>query len=643
MSGLTAALRPVYPQILHAQGARFTIADHRRLLDLSSQTLNLALGQSHPRVSAAVIDQVHAAQFASSRFGTRPFLDLAQRLAELAPSGVNEVVLKLSNGSDAVETAMKIAMLHTRRRLVGCLPGAWHGESFLTLGLATTHRGRLLGEDTRTVVADGDDVEALTRMVAGRHDLAAVVLDPALVSTGLPATDITAELAGLRRACDNTGTLLIFDEIQTFGWLGRHLFIADALGVRPDLICLGKALGAGFPLAAVLARADLAAVLQYNDAEFTYGGHPVSCAAALASLDLLQELSNELDDRVQMFTDMLATCFSSGMFEVRQVGLIASVTLAEDRLREVWTSRTAARCLSDGIYLRPNNHGRRLLIKPPVVLPIDELRRAMSRVAEAAANACEQLKPNSTSTDLRSSPRVIHEPRKSYSNAGGLDALLRAVDPGLHVRARTPREQQDLTRRLADIGVPVAAVYAVAGQDGVEYGEILGRTLHVILADPATDAALTNGLALRHHELLTRAHDHGIVIGDRRLDNTVVTDRGDLWLINVGIGYHGPVATLALVEETASVAETILAIHPTNPLRHDLLTRLVSALVARHGRLSSYEVMRQVVNAATQGPIHPVCARGEAAGTDRVEILGRLLSGIQTNTRPTTAGVLTEV
>jgi hypothetical protein len=88
------------------------------------------------------------------------------------PTAWTRWFLKLCNGSDAVETALKIAMVHTGRRRVACLPGARHGESFLTLGLASTHRGRLLADPDRAVIARTPDIAALTRLVAGRRDLA---------------------------------------------------------------------------------------------------------------------------------------------------------------------------------------------------------------------------------------------------------------------------------------------------------------------------------------------------------------------------------------------------------------------------------------------------------------------------------------
>lgn len=148
----------------------------------------------------------------------------------------------------------------------------------------------------------------MTRLVADRGwELAAVVLDPAQVSHGLTSGLDAAGLTDLRAACDRAGTLLVFDEIQTFGWLGDALFVTDLTDVTPDVICLGKALGAGYPLAAVLCRAEFGGVLGYNDAEFTYGGHAVSCAAALAGLTQLTGWRPRLTKRTRAFTALLTS------------------------------------------------------------------------------------------------------------------------------------------------------------------------------------------------------------------------------------------------------------------------------------------------------------------------------------------------
>jgi len=642
MSAITAALRAVHPPIAHAAGGRFTLTDGRTLMDLSAQTLNLPLGQSHPAVIAAVIEQAGAVQFASSRFGTTPFVQLSERLAALAPPGLDAVALKLANGSDAVETAIKIAVLHTRRRKIACLPGAWHGESFLTLGLASSHRGRLISPGSQVVTAAAPTIAALVHLVDSRRDLAAVIVDPALVSNGLPPADLGADLARLREACEQAGTLLIFDEIQTFGgWLGEDLFASEATGVHPDLICLGKALGAGYPLAAVLCRSDLSDLLQYNDAEFTYGGHPVSCAAALAGLDVLTGLRPGLGHRVAVFAGLLSAAFGPDLHEVRQVGLIATVTLTSTRLREVWARRVAAVCLQRGVFVRSTDQGSRLLLKPPLVLSLQDLEAAIGAAGQAGQEVRAGLARvraaqavHDPGTHLRGC--VLRKPGRPNPQDGYVSALLDAFDEDLDVITRGPQAQEDLSRDLTSIGVPTAIMYAVPGQDAVDYDYIEGRSLQDILQDAGSSPALLNGLVMRHYELVVTAHDHGIVIGDRWPGNAMVTGPAALQLIDLELGYTGPAAQAALFEESFCVLQTLAAIPAHRRVRADLLIRLVHALICRHGPERAGEALERLAGfyRATSRPVH--------AGSAPAQIYSAILDRALTEVSALRAGVRPE-
>ncbi len=583
---MVTALQPSYPPIVAARGGLFTVADGRVFIDLSAQTLNLALGHGFSSVRAAVAAQVETMEFASSRFASVPFLDLCDRLASLAPPGFDAVSAKLTNGSDAVETAVKLALLHTRRRRIGCLPAAWHGESFLTLGLATTHRGRALSDSSLAVVAEEPSIAALTRLVEARGDLAAVVLDPVMVAQGLPEADLSADMRVLRAACDQTSTLLVTDEVQSFGWLGGHLFSHELTGAIPDIVCLGKALGAGYPLAAVLARRDLMAVLQYNDAEFTGGGHPVSCAAALAGLDYLTSHRTELTDRVDEFTRMLAEHFPEDGYEVRKVGLIASVAPRASRLAETWAAQVVTRAAQAGMFVRLTDQGRRLLIKPPLVLDSACLSKGLSEVAAISAATTVDLGTVCTAphTHSQNGQRcIVRRGIRPNPHIGYVDALLRTAARGVRALTRGPHQQHELSVRLDGIGVPATICYPVDGAEAVDHGWVPGRDLYNVLADSDTDPGLVNGLALRHYELVIRAHDHGIVVGDRWAGNAVVTNRSQIVLIDFELGYSGQHHEAASFEEAFTILQTLVPIPAANPVREDLLLRLVDSMVNRYG------------------------------------------------------------
>ncbi|WP_280376532.1 aminotransferase class III-fold pyridoxal phosphate-dependent enzyme [Nocardia wallacei] len=631
-AGAVTAVRASFPPIVTAEGGYFTVADGRRFMDLAAQTLNLAWGQRFPPIGHAVSEQAGRVEFASSRFGTEPFVALCERLAGVAPAGIDAVAAKLTNGSDAVETAVKLALLHTRRRHVAVLPGAWHGESFLTLGMATTHRGRLLAEPGVAVAAEEPDLLALAQLVASRRDLAAAVIDPAMVAHGLPAGDVADGLGALRAACDATGTLLVTDEVQSFGWLGGHLFASEWTGVRPDIICLGKALGAGYPLAAVLARRDLMAVLQYNDAEFTGGGHPVSCAAALAGLDQLCASRDDLAARVATFTTLLNITFDPG-FEVRQAGLIATVTPRSPRLRETWAAQATAGCADAGVFVRTTDLGRRLLIKPPHVLSPDDLHDGlamMAHIGTGVAAGLDAVVPMEEARATGFERGVVRRTLRPNPHEAYVGALLRAA--GLQVLTRSPRAQHDLTAALARLGVPVTVVYPAEASDAADYGWIPGRPLHTVLADPGTDPALINGLALRHYELVVRAHDHGLVIGDRWPGNAVVTARSEVVLIDFEIGYDGPRHDAALFEEAFTILQTLVAIPAAHPVRENLGERLTDALVDRHGIARAAAVWQRLSDFYLD-PARPVHLGSDSASA-YAGILWAALSRLEPQTRP---------
>ncbi|MFI8976877.1 aminotransferase class III-fold pyridoxal phosphate-dependent enzyme [Nocardia asteroides] len=577
-NSLVHALRPVYAPIVSADGARLRLADGSQWIDLASQTLNTAWGVASPVLTEAIITEArNRVHYASSRFGCEPYLELADRLARLAPPGMNTVNLKLADGSDAVETAIKLAVVHTRRHKVAVLPGAWHGETWLTLGLATSHKGRMICDPDIAVVAPAASVAALTELVLTHGDLAAAILDPAMVAQGLvpQGTDIRGQLAELRAACTQTGCLLIFDEIQTFGWM-PELFVADCYGVEPDVICLGKALGAGMPLAAVIMNDRYRALLGYNDAEFTGGGAPLSCAAALAGLDALIESRHTQAARIAAQHALLEAIPE---VEVRQVGGIATITRRADRLREAWTNRVVSAMAEQGVFVRTTDQGRRVLLKPPLVLSLADMADAFALLGIACQGA-ERMVALPPTSDQSSSVQRRAVPVSA--SLGTLSGTLAAAAPRLTVGVRNPIQQQRVTRRLRAAGVPVVAVYA-AGDGFVDHGTVSGRTLRAVLADPATPGSTINGLALKHLETVCRIHDQGVVLVDRRPDNTLVSESHELTLVGYDLQYFGAHQVAAAWEETLAVMYTIAAVPPEYPERTDLAGRLVDHLRFRWG------------------------------------------------------------
>lgn len=589
-SSIGTSLVPVYSPIVAAEGAYFTLADGTTFADLSSQTLNLSLGQSHPVIERAVINQLQAVQFASSQFGTPVFLELCDKLVELAPHEIKVAILKLSNGSDAVETAIKLARLHTRRHNVACLPGAWHGESYLSLGLSSAHRLRLLASQDIAIFAEQPTFTSLTHLVRTRANFAAAIVDPVAISNGLVVDRLPEQLQELRAACDDTGTSLIFDEVQTFGgYLGSSLFASEYTGVTPDIICLGKALGAGYPLAAVLCRDQYRSILQYNDAEFTYGGHPVSCAAALAAIKLLQYMRTELRARSDAFATILRQVFASRAIEVRCVGLMATIALVDDVLREAWVSNVVQLAIKDGLFVRSVDRQQRILLKPPIALPIDEMRDCLRRLSKHCEKASKSLTNTIPAVEARNRSfpdgTILRKVSTPNPNEWYVKNLLAAYSSKISLKARSPEEQQQISRKLISIGVPAVPLYVSPDgrEEAIVYRYQEGTSMATLLADTSVPFDLINAISLRHYEIVIMAHDNGMVIGDRWPGNALVSSRGSVHLIDMELTYDGPIGDLCLLEETFVILHTIALIPDSRAERSDLQLRLLVSMVSRHG------------------------------------------------------------
>lgn len=264
------------------KGANVWDVDGNRYVDLTAGFGALALGHDAPEISNAVRAQMDALVLAlGDVYSADVKIELCERLAKIFPEPGARVMLGLS-GADAVTAAMKTAMLHTKRARVIAFEGAYHGLSYAPLaacGLNDAFRAPFAAQlgDHVTFVPYGS-VPDLT-------DVGAVLVEPILGRGGcvVPPTDFLPEL---RRACDRHGALLIADEIWT--GLGRSgSMIAST--VVPDLLCLGKALGGGYPISACIGRAHVMEEWRGTIHTATHFGWPLACRAALAVLDTIEK------------------------------------------------------------------------------------------------------------------------------------------------------------------------------------------------------------------------------------------------------------------------------------------------------------------------------------------------------------------
>jgi acetylornithine/succinyldiaminopimelate/putrescine aminotransferase len=243
-----------------------------------------ATGHSHPKVVKAVADQAASLLFYSAA-AALPVRDAAA--AKITAFSGMDSVFFCNSGAEANENALKVALLLTGRKRLGAFDGGWHGRTTLALSVTDDPKITQPFADSLTpcLRLPFDDLAALA--AADFSDVAGIILEPIQSMAGIK-TASREWFQALRAKCDATGTLLIFDEIQTgMGRMGTP-FASQFYGVRPDLLTSAKGLASGVPMGALLMTAAVASKLKGGDLGSTFGGGPLACAALLATVDVIE-------------------------------------------------------------------------------------------------------------------------------------------------------------------------------------------------------------------------------------------------------------------------------------------------------------------------------------------------------------------
>jgi len=373
----TYARAPV--EFVRGEGVRMWDSDGNEYLDFFAGLSVHNAGHCHPRIVAAIREQAELLAGSSNLYYSEPVLRLSERLAE---SSLGGKVFVANTGTEANECAIKLVRKHAHRRGIErpeivVLDHAFHGR---TLGsLAATPR--LAREDLFGPLPPGfvtvprDDPDALRAAVGERT--AAVMIEPVQGEAGVfPISDPV--LTAAREACDRSGAILVFDEIQT--GIGRtgSLWAYQQLPVAPDVLTAGKALGGGLPVSAVITTPELGDVLERGDHGSTFAGGPIAARAALATLDVIDDPG--LLGAVRALGDRLARGLGeiAAVADIRQRGLMVGVTLADTH-----DAAAAGRsCLGEGLVL--NVPGERMLrLLPPLVIGPDDVDSALERLRAA--------------------------------------------------------------------------------------------------------------------------------------------------------------------------------------------------------------------------------------------------------------------
>jgi acetylornithine/N-succinyldiaminopimelate aminotransferase len=374
---------PLALEIVKAKGCKLFDADGKEYIDLIGGISVCNVGHCHPKVVAAV--QQQAAQYMHimvyGELVETPQVAYAKKLTEYLPTSLNSVFYTAS-GSEATEGAMKLAKRHTGRTQIVSFKNSYHGSTQGALSIMGDEYWRnafrpLLPGTVQLNYNSFDDLQYITEQTA------CVVAETIQAEAGVlvPQKDW---LKALRKRCDETGTLLVLDEIQCAFGRNGSLFAFEQFNVVPDILLLGKALGGGMPLGAFVADKKIMDSLTHNPVLGhinTFGGHPVCCAAGLAAFNVLLEekLIDSVKEKEQLFLSLLK---HPSIKAVRSRGLMMAVEFESFETNKkiidalIDTSTGSVGVFTDWFLFAANC----LRIVPPLTITNEEIETACNKM-----------------------------------------------------------------------------------------------------------------------------------------------------------------------------------------------------------------------------------------------------------------------
>ena len=397
--GITSA-HPV--AVDRAKGAELWDVSGKRYIDFAGGIGVMNVGHAHPRVMKAVHEQLDRATHTSFQVvHYESYLRLAERLCEVTPIDGPKKAIFFSTGAEAIENAVKIARAATGRQAVISFRGGFHGRTLLALTLTgsvqpykqdfgpyaaevyqTPFPYVYRGWNTEAALADLDN---LLESEVGPKRVAAIAIEPVLGEGGFVPAPLDF-MRRLRELCDRHGILFIADEIQTgFGRTGKF-FAIEHSGVQPDLMTVAKSLAAGFPLSAVVGKADIMDAPGPGGLGGTYGGNPVACAAGLAVMDIMRD--EKLPERAARIGSVVEERMQSWardhevIGDVRAVGAMAGMELVRDRKTKEPADKETANMLATArekglIILRCGVHHNVIRTLMPLTISDEHLEEGL--------------------------------------------------------------------------------------------------------------------------------------------------------------------------------------------------------------------------------------------------------------------------
>jgi taurine--2-oxoglutarate transaminase len=403
------------------EGPWFWDYDGRRYLDFSSQLVNLNIGHQHPRIIAAIQEAAARLCTIAPSFANADRGEAARLITELAPGDL-DMVFFTNGGAEATENALRMARLHTGRHKVLTTYRSYHGATGGAITLTGDPRRwpsepgipgvvKFWGPYTyRSAFHAANDAEESERalqhladvlMVEGPHTVAAILLETVVGTNGILVPP-PGYLEGVRDLCDAHGIVMIADEVMAgFGRCGEW-FAVDHWGVAPDLICFAKGVNSGYvPLGGVVISRRIADTFKDRvyPGGLTYSGHPLACAAAVASINAFKE-EGIIEHARMLGTDVIGPALRDlaerhpSVGEVRGLGVFWAIELVRNReTREPLVpynaageaaapmGEVAAACKANGVW--PFSHFNRVHVVPPCNTPVEDVRAGIAVIDEA--------------------------------------------------------------------------------------------------------------------------------------------------------------------------------------------------------------------------------------------------------------------
>ena len=375
-------LAPFYQKFpvsaVRGKGAVLWDADGREYIDCMGGYGVSILGHCHPRIAKAIQEQSEKLITCHCSLYNDKRAELSEKLVKIAPKGLERVFFS-NSGAESVECALKLVAKYTGRKNIISMVGGYHGKTIGALSATWSQKYRKSFASflipTFKFVPFGN-VEKVIEAVD--KETAAVIVEPILGETGVyvPPDDF---LPNVRKVCDENGALLIFDEVQTgFGRTGK-MWASQHWNVAPDIMCLAKCIAGGIPLGATLAKKEIMDSLEIGEHSTTFGGNPLACAAACATIDTILEerLVDRAESMGKYFKENLSSIKDNLRIvrEIRGRGLMIGVESRFD------VYNLLMKAIDRGVILLYS--GKNIIrLLPPLVIEKQQLDRAANVIGE---------------------------------------------------------------------------------------------------------------------------------------------------------------------------------------------------------------------------------------------------------------------